>query len=84
MEDLDTLAKITKIYKSGANFYASFIYNGNTSCSKKITLEEASKLEVGQEIKAIYWWNESGNGQGFSIVRPIEVYVPQEPKFRNI
>lgn len=83
-EQLDTIATIASIFKSGKNFYVKLHYNHNTQTTEKITLEEASQLEVGQEIKYVYWWNENGRGQGGKIPRPIQIYEEQKPKYRTL
>jgi hypothetical protein len=56
-DQMEDLARVAKIFKAGKDFYTRLEFS-NTYSNSKITIEEASKLEVGQQIKIIWWWKE--------------------------
>lgn len=77
-------AYITDIFKFHKDFYVRLNYHPKTHTCQKITIKEAEQLEVGQHIKLNVKWNEDGHGQSCDIVRPIEVLIIEEPKYRKL
>lgn len=75
------LGKVKEIYKNVDTFMAK-IHIQNTQSSERISIDEAIQLTPGDKIKIDVEWNEDGNGQVWTIVRPIEIYVKQDPKYR--
>lgn len=77
------LARITKIYKDGKCFYIKASFDNTYHC-EKITLEEASQLEVGQHVKIKWWWNANGYGISSRLIKPIQVLQETKEKFKTI